>query len=148
MEMLFEEFRPQLVFHAAAHKHVPLMEDSPTEAVKNNVFGTYNVAKLAEKFNVEKFILVSTDKGKKLFDSVKNQLEIRESTIENALQPSLVKPATMPQNYSEFTADFEANGFEYVSKKYKLVPPMKKLKRKINFPFHQLKRPAFHLQYQ
>lgn len=76
-------------------------------------------------------VLVSTDKGKKLFDSVKNQLEIRESTIENALQPSLVKPATMPQNYSEFTADFEANGFEYVSKKYKLVPPMKKLKRKI-----------------
>ena len=63
MEMLFEEFRPQLVFHAAAHKHVPLMEDSPTEAVKNNVFGTYNVAKLAEKFNVEKFILVSTDKA-------------------------------------------------------------------------------------
>ncbi len=63
MEKLFDEFRPQLVFHAAAHKHVPLMEDSPTEAIKNNIFGTYNTAKLSEKFNAEKFVLVSTDKA-------------------------------------------------------------------------------------
>ncbi len=63
IKTLFEEFKPELVFHAAAHKHVPLMEDSPTEAIKNNIFGTYNVAKLAEKYNVEKFVLVSTDKA-------------------------------------------------------------------------------------
>ncbi len=63
IKTLFEEFMPELVFHAAAHKHVPLMEDSPTEAIKNNIFGTYNVAKLAEKYNVEKFVLVSTDKA-------------------------------------------------------------------------------------
>ncbi len=63
MNTLFEEFKPQLVFHAAAHKHVPLMEDSPTEAIKNNIFGTYNVARLAEKYNVESFVLVSTDKA-------------------------------------------------------------------------------------
>jgi len=63
IESLFEEFNPQLVFHAAAHKHVPLMEDSPTEAVKNNIFGTYNVAVIAGKYSVEKFVLVSTDKA-------------------------------------------------------------------------------------
>ncbi len=60
---LFDQLRPQVVFHAAAHKHVPLMEDSPEEAVKNNVFGTYNCALCAEKYNVEKFVLISTDKA-------------------------------------------------------------------------------------
>jgi len=63
METLFAEFKPQLVFHAAAHKHVPLMEDSPAEAIKNNIFGTHNTVVLADKYNVEKFILVSTDKA-------------------------------------------------------------------------------------
>lgn len=60
---IFEEFHPDVVFHAAAHKHVPLMEDSPCEAVKNNVFGTYNVAVTADRFKVPKMVILSTDKA-------------------------------------------------------------------------------------
>ena len=60
---IFDDYRPYLVFHAAAHKHVPLMETSPLEAIKNNVFGTYNVVNCADEFEVKKFILISTDKA-------------------------------------------------------------------------------------
>ncbi len=63
MEALFKKYRPNLVFHAAAHKHVPLMETVPEEAVKNNIFGTFNVATLAEYYNADKFVLISTDKA-------------------------------------------------------------------------------------
>ena len=63
LEKVFEEYNPYLVFHAAAHKHVPLMEASPLEAIKNNVFGTYNVANCADKFKAKKMILISTDKA-------------------------------------------------------------------------------------
>ena len=60
---VFETYRPQIVFNAAAHKHVPLMETSPNEAVKNNVFGTLNVARAAEEFKVDTFVQISTDKA-------------------------------------------------------------------------------------
>ena len=63
MDKLFEKYQPDIVYHAAAHKHVPLMEDSPNEAVKNNVFGTLNVVKAADKYKTNKFILISTDKA-------------------------------------------------------------------------------------
>ena len=63
MNSIFEQYRPQIVYHAAAHKHVPLMEDSPNEAVKNNVFGTYKTAKVASRYGVERFVLISTDKA-------------------------------------------------------------------------------------
>ncbi len=63
IEEIFREFRPDVVFHAAAHKHVPLMEDSPCEAIKNNVFGTLNVVRAAENTGVARFVMISTDKA-------------------------------------------------------------------------------------
>ena len=63
MELIFRKYHPELVFHAAAHKHVPLMETVPEEAVKNNIFGTFNVAKLSQDYGVKKFVMISTDKA-------------------------------------------------------------------------------------
>ena len=63
MDIIFSQYKPDVVFHAAAHKHVPLMETNPEEAVKNNIFGTLNIANLALKYKCNKFILISTDKA-------------------------------------------------------------------------------------
>lgn len=63
LESVFAQYKPDIVYHAAAHKHVPLMEASPDEAVKNNVVGTWNVARMADKYGVKKFVMISTDKA-------------------------------------------------------------------------------------
>ncbi len=63
LESVFEKYRPDIIYHAAAHKHVPLMEVSPNEAIKNNVIGTYNVGRMADKYGASKFVLISTDKA-------------------------------------------------------------------------------------
>ena len=63
VEQIIKKYRPDYIYHAAAYKHVPLMEDSPAEAIRTNVIGTYNVAKLADKYKVKKMVLVSTDKA-------------------------------------------------------------------------------------
>lgn len=63
LENIFRTYRPDIIFHAAAHKHVPLMEASPTEAIKNNVFGTLNVAECADKYGAKRFVMISTDKA-------------------------------------------------------------------------------------
>jgi FlaA1/EpsC-like NDP-sugar epimerase len=63
LESVFEKYHPDIIYHAAAHKHVPLMEESPNEAVKNNVIGTYNVAMMADRYGAEKFVMISTDKA-------------------------------------------------------------------------------------
>lgn len=63
LESVFAQYKPDIVYHAAAHKHVPLMEVSPDEAVKNNVVGTWNVARMADKYGVKKFVMISTDKA-------------------------------------------------------------------------------------
>ena len=91
MNSIFSLYKPSCVFHAAAHKHVPLMEDSPGEAIKNNVFGTYNVAKCADLHKCEKFVMISTDKAvnptnvmgstKKLCEIVVQSLQTNSSTV-------------------------------------------------------------------
>ncbi len=63
MDKIFSQYHPEIVYHAAAHKHVPLMEDSPNEAVKNNVLGTWKVVEAADKYNVKRFVMISTDKA-------------------------------------------------------------------------------------
>lgn len=63
LDSVFNKYRPEIVFHAAAHKHVPLMEENPSEAIKNNIFGTLNVARCSDKYKVKKFVMISTDKA-------------------------------------------------------------------------------------
>ncbi|MDY2812570.1 MAG: nucleoside-diphosphate sugar epimerase/dehydratase, partial [Dorea sp.] len=63
IESIFEQYHPEIVYHAAAHKHVPLMEDSPNEAIKNNVLGTYKMVMMADRFHAKKFVMISTDKA-------------------------------------------------------------------------------------
>jgi len=63
LEYIFKMYKPDIIFHAAAHKHVPLMEENPTEAIKNNVFGTLNVAECADKYGAKRFVMISTDKA-------------------------------------------------------------------------------------
>ena len=90
MESVFSTYRPDIVYHAAAHKHVPLMEDSPCEAIKNNVFGTYKTAKAADKYGAKRFVLISTDKAvnptnimgasKRLCEMVLQMMDARSET--------------------------------------------------------------------
>ena len=97
--MVFEKFRPDIVYHAAAHKHVPLMETSPNEAIKNNVVGTYKTAYAALKYGAQKFVLISTDKAvnptnimgasKRLCEMVIQSMDVISRTGKNNLLPLL-----------------------------------------------------------
>ncbi|MCI5938151.1 MAG: polysaccharide biosynthesis protein [Eubacterium sp.] len=90
IDKVFADYRPDIVYHAAAHKHVPLMEDSPNEAIKNNVFGTYKTALAADKYGTKKFVLISTDKAvnptnimgasKRMCEMIIQELNHRSST--------------------------------------------------------------------
>ena len=96
LEYIFDKYRPHVVFHAAAHKHVPLMELNATEAIKNNVFGTLNVAELADKYNAERFTLISTDKAvnptnimgasKRIAEIIIQIMSMKSSTVFSAVR--------------------------------------------------------------
>ena len=83
VEEIFREYRPDIVYHAAAHKHVPLMEDSPTEAVKNNVFGTFKTAQAAAMSGVQRFVMISTDKAVNPTNIMGASKRICEMVIQN-----------------------------------------------------------------
>lgn len=99
IDMVFEKFRPDIVYHAAAHKHVPLMETNPNEAIKNNVVGTYKTAYAALKYGAQKFVLISTDKAvnptnimgasKRLCEMVIQSMDVISRTGKNNLLPLL-----------------------------------------------------------
>ncbi|HHY13826.1 MAG TPA: polysaccharide biosynthesis protein, partial [Thermoanaerobacterales bacterium] len=96
LEYIFDKYKPDVVFHAAAHKHVPLMEHNATEAIKNNVFGTLNTAELSDKYNVKRFILISTDKAvnptnimgasKRIAEIIIQMISMRSDTVFSAVR--------------------------------------------------------------
>ena len=91
VDMLFETYHPDIVFHAAAHKHVPLMEDSPNEAIKNNVFGTLHVAQAADRYGAGAFVLISTDKAVNPTNIMGASKRMCEMVIQNMANRSKTK---------------------------------------------------------
>lgn len=117
LDDIFSKYRPDIVYHAAAHKHVPLMETSPNEAIKNNVYGTYNTAFAALRYKTEKFILISTDKAvnptnimgasKRICEMIIQSMERVSQSRDLSLLPNL--DALKPEKVQDFDNDFKTS---------------------------------------
>lgn len=139
LDMVFRQYRPDIVYHAAAHKHVPLMEDSPNEAIKNNVIGTYKTAYAALKYGAKRFVLISTDKAvnptnimgasKRLCEMVVQSMDYVSKSGKWELLPSLCehlnrfvdgKVIEDPESYDDFLSegDVESGVTQYVAVRF------------------------------
>ena len=124
VKQVFEEYRPDVVFHAAAHKHVPLMEDSPCEAIKNNVMGTYYVAYAAMAFDCEKFVLISTDKAVNPVNVMGASKRLCEMIVQSfAKKIAEGKARELPDMHTDSNTFRVGNDAAPDSTEYAVVPP-------------------------
>ena len=124
VKQLFEEYRPDIVFHAAAHKHVPLMEDSPCEAIKNNVMGTYYTAFAAMAYNCEKFVLISTDKAVNPVNVMGASKRLCEMIVQSfAKKIAEGKAREIPDMHTDSNTFLAKNDDTTDSTRYTLLPP-------------------------
>lgn len=125
VKQIFEEYRPDVVFHAAAHKHVPLMEDSPCEAIKNNVMGTYYTAFAAMAYNAEKFVLISTDKAVNPVNIMGASKRLCEMIVQSfAKKIAEGKAMELPDMHTDTNTFLSKEGItSEVAHEYLLVPP-------------------------
>ena len=113
---IFETYRPDIVFHAAAHKHVPLMEDSPCEAIKNNVMGTYYTAFAAMAYNCEKFVLISTDKAVNPVNVMGASKRLCEMVVQSFAR-------MIEEGRAREIPDYHTDTQDYKGMDYTLIPP-------------------------
>ena len=124
LKQVFHDYRPDIVFHAAAHKHVPLMEDSPCEAIKNNVMGTYYTAFAALAYDCEKFVLISTDKAVNPVNIMGASKRLCEMIIQSfAKKISEGSARDIPDMHTDSNTFLTSEGESRTDKDYSLIPP-------------------------
>ena len=124
IKQVFEEYRPDVVFHAAAHKHVPLMEDSPCEAIKNNVMGTYFTAYAAMAYDCEKFVLISTDKAVNPVNVMGASKRLCEMIVQSfAKKIAEGKARELPDMHTDSNTFLVGKDEAPASTEYKVIPP-------------------------
>lgn len=124
LKQVFHDYRPDIVFHAAAHKHVPLMEDSPCEAIKNNVMGTYYTAFAAMAYNCEKFVLISTDKAVNPVNIMGASKRLCEMIIQSfAKKIAEGNARDIPDMHTDTSTFLTGEDEDYAGKDYTLIPP-------------------------